>query len=602
MDALVYPDDHENVDAPLTLPAIRLFVLERMLWVWGLLGGPVVAVVLIDDLLAGRYRAAAFYTAAYMFVVLSLLPRFLPYLGRSLLSLSALYLVGSHEIYNHGLDSAGSLFYFATVFFSCTLLGARVAIGLTLAALLSLCGFSYLYLVSTGDAAQYESLGAYLRGYCLPDVMSLALLSAMAISFLTFLLQNLDQSVRQSQIYLKEIARERNQLIQLIEERDQAEKQLQQAQKMEAVGQLAGGIAHDFNNLLQVVTAHTEIMLSNCEDGEPQREQLLEVRKASERAASLTRQMLAYSRQQVMAPKYLDMNALLHELAGMLHRVIPKHIETRFNPGENLGTVHADPVQLEQVFLNLCLNARDAMPDGGQLTISTEQVELEADWGGHASGLSNGSYVLIRVADSGIGMDSVQQEHLFEPFYTTKKTGEGTGLGLAMSYGIIKQHGGAILVESALGQGSEFITYLPCVDHAISAPEVELPSTVLRGTETILVAEDDEAVRTLLIGVLKSAGFSVISAVDGEEALVLFKEHKSDIDLLLFDVVMPRKGGPEACTEIREIHPNTRVLFMSGYAPEGLGGRFELGQNTGFIQKPYRMKELLERIREVLES
>lgn len=592
----------DKVDAPLTLPAIRLFVLERMLWVWGLLGGPAVAVILADDLLAGRYRAAAFYTVAYTFVVVSLLPRFLPYLGRTILALSALYLVGSHEVYNHGLDSAGTLFYFATIFFSCTLLGARVAIGITLAALLSLCLFSYHHLSVTGGLSGYDGVGHYLRGYCLPDVMSLALLSAMAVSFLTYLLQNLDHSVRQSQAYMQEIARERNQLIQLIEERDQAEKQLQQAQKMEAVGQLAGGIAHDFNNLLQVVTAHTEIMLSNCDEKAPEREQLLEVRKASERAASLTRQMLAYSRQQVMSPKYLDMNALLKELAGMLHRVIPKHIETRFRPGESLGTVHADPVQLEQVFLNLCLNARDAMPDGGKLTLSTEQVEVKGEWGAHESGLSNGTYVLIRVADTGIGMDDLQLEHLFEPFYTTKGTGEGTGLGLAMSYGIIKQHGGAILVESTQGKGSVFATYLPCVDHAVSAPEVELPTTIPRGTETILVAEDDEAVRTLLISVLKSAGFSVIPAVDGEEALSLFKEHKSEIDLLLFDVVMPRKGGPEACTEIREMAPHTRVLFMSGYAPEGLGGRFELGQNTGFIQKPYRMKELLERIRDVLES
>lgn len=596
------PDVEEKVDAPLTLPAIRLFVLERMLWVWGLVGAPAVAVILVDDLVAGYYYAAAFYTLAYLLVIISLLPRFLPYLGRSALALSALYLVGSHEVYHHGLDSAGTLFYFGAVFFSCALLGARVALTVTAVALMSLCGLSYRYLAVSGNLVEYEGMGAFLRDYCLPDVMSLAILSVMAISFLSYLLQNLDHSVRQSQIYLKEIARERNQLIELIEARDQAEKQLQQAQKMEAVGQLAGGIAHDFNNLLQVVTAHTEIMLSNCEEGASERDQLLEVRKASERAAALTRQMLAYSRQQVMTPKYLDMNALLQELVGMLHRVIPKHIETRFTPGQKLGTVHADPVQLEQVFLNLCLNARDAMPDGGRLTITTEQVELNEEWGGHASGLTNGSYVRIRVADTGIGMDSVQQERLFEPFYTTKDTGEGTGLGLAMSYGIVKQHGGAILVESAQGKGAEFVTYLPCVDHVLSAPEIELPSTVPRGTETILVAEDDEAVRMLLIGVLKRAGFSVISAVDGEEALTLFREHESAIDLLLFDVVMPRKGGPEACTEIREINPQTRVLFMSGYAPEGLGGRFELGQNTGFIQKPYRMKELLSRIREVLDS
>ncbi len=587
---------------PLSLPDIRLYVLERMLLVWGLLGAPIVAIVAIDDIAAGRFGAATFYVSCYAAILFCLLPSLLPYFLRSTIPLLVLYVVGSFEIYHHGLNSSGSLFYFASIMFSCILIGAGAATVVTVTTLASLCGYSYIFAMGQPLATQYSSFFKFLHVECLPDVVSLSLLSAMAISFLSILLKNLEKSVQTSGEYLEEIARERNHLIQLIEERDQAETQLQQAQKMEAVGQLAGGIAHDFNNLLQVVTAHTEILLTNTTHGSQEQDHLQAVRKAADRAASLTRQMLAYSRQQVMAPKYLNLNTLVEEITGMLSRVIPENIRTHFVPADELGTVHADPVQLEQVLLNLSLNARDAMPDGGTLTLATENVDLDMDFVANHSEFAPGPFVRVCVVDTGIGMTEEQQVHVFEPFFTTKKLGEGTGLGLAMAYGIVKQHGGTMLVKSTPDSGSEFAIYLPRVAHAVSTTEKHVSAPAPQGSETILVAEDNEAVRSLLIVVLNNAGFTVLSAEDGEEALALFKEHKNDIDLLLFDVVMPRLGGREACESIRSFHPDMRVLFMSGYAPDGLNDRFEMGIKTAFIQKPYRTKQMLEKIREVLDN
>lgn len=586
----------------LSLPAIRLLVLERMLWIWGVLGGIIVAIVAVDDLAEGRYGASLFYVGVYAILILCLLPRPLPYLWRSMSPLAMLYVVGTHEIYNHGLNSAGGLFYYALILFTCILIGARAAVIATAAALLSLCGVSYGYMLGLPPGAQYTSLVAYLHVECLPDVVSLLLLSAMSITFLSLLLRSLECGVQNSQAYLSEIARERNRLVRLIEERDRAEQQLRQAQKMEAVGQLAGGVAHDFNNLLQVVSAHTEIMLGQLEPGTGHHAQLKEVKKASERAAALTRQLLAYSRQQVMAPVYLNLNELIDNLMNMVHRVIPESIETRFRPGPGLGTVHADPVQIEQVLLNLCLNARDAMPGGGRLTIETQNAYIDEEFLERHPGGEAGPYVLINVADTGVGMDLADKNHIFEPFYTTKTLGAGTGLGLAMAYGIVKQHNGLIHAFSEPGMGAVFKTYLPRVEHAAAVLERDSESPAAQGTETVLLAEDDEAVRELIIGVLESAGFTILPASDGEEAVGLFQAHQDTIDLLLFDIVMPRMGGREACEAIRTIHPATRVLFMSGYAAEGLQGRFELGKDTGFIQKPYRTQQLVEKVREMLDG
>lgn len=588
--------------ASLDVPAIRLVVLKRMCAIWALLGGIILAVVGIDDVLHGRYATAAFYTAAYVLVIFCLLPGLLPYALRSTVPVAALYAVGSFEIYLHGLNSAGNLFYYALILFSCILMGVRVAAVMTVVATLSMCLISYSFAARMNRMDTYSSVWSFFHLECLPDVVSLCLLSTMAITFLSLMLQNLERSVRTSREYLVEIGRERNQLIRIIEERDQVERQLRQAQRLEAVGQLAGGIAHDFNNLLQVVCAHTDILLRKSAPGSSDHEQLNEVRKASERAAALTRQLLAYSRQQVMTLEYLDLNALVREFTSMLHRLLPANIEIQFTPGDPLGTVHADPRQLDQVLMNLCLNARDAMASGGILRIETGNVTLDQEFVAHNPWAEAGSFVRVTVRDTGTGIDAAEQDRIFEPFYTTKKLGEGTGLGLSMAYGIVKQHQGLIHASNDPGAGARFQVYLPLVDHLAQPASVPSVLPVRRGAGTILVAEDDDSVRELIISVLEGAGYTVLPAEHGEKALALFSEHKNSVDLLLFDIMMPRMGGKEACRAIRAIEPAIRVLFMSGYAPEGLGGDLELGRRTAFIQKPYRTQELLERVRETLEA
>jgi signal transduction histidine kinase/CheY-like chemotaxis protein len=599
--AHAFPARGESLD----LPAIRLLVLERMLWVWSLFGGLIVAVVATDDLLGGRYRAAAFYAAAYVFVVICLMPRPFPYSLRSTLPLVMLFVVGSHEIYYHGLDSAGTLFYYALIIFTCILLGARAAAAVTLAAVAGLCGISYLYALRTLSGSEVRTFLDHLHVRCLPDVVSLGLLAAMSIAFLSLLLRSLERSVETSQAYLAEIAHERNQLVRIIDERDRVEKQLRQAQKMEAVGQLAGGIAHDFNNLLQVVSAHTEILLRRLAPESDHHRQLQEVRKASERAAALTRQLLAYSRQQVMTPVYLDLNTAVEDLLRMVHRILPEHIERKIDLAAGLGTVYADPGQIEQVLLNLILNARDAMPAGGTLTIQTQNTDIGTAAIADHSGLEPGPWVAVHVSDTGHGIAPADQDHIFEPFYTTKRIGEGTGLGLAMAYGIVKQHAGQILLSSKPHAGSTFTVYLPRVNQPVpapAAPEKEAPTREEKGTGTILLAEDDESVRELITSVLSDAGFAVFPARDGLEAVELFEKHRDTVDLLLFDVVMPRMGGREACETIRERAPALRTVFMSGYAPEGLNGRLKLDHQTGFIQKPYQTQELLAKVREMLDT
>lgn len=595
---------HTNPSATgsLDLPAIRLHVLRRMCSVWAMLGGLILAIVATDDLMHGRYGTVAFYTSAYALVVVCLMPQFLPYSARSIVPLLALYAVGSYEIFFHGLNSAGNLFYFALILFTCVLQGARAATFALVVSLVSMCVLTYSYHLRSPGSAEYASIGEFFHRQCLPDVVSLSLLASMAITFLSFLLSSLERSVEASQGYLAEIARERNHLIRLIEERDQVERQLRQAQKLEAVGQLAGGIAHDFNNLLQVVCAHTDILLRKAELGTSQHDQLNEIRKASERAAALTRQLLAYSRQQVMAPEYLDLNGLIVDFMSMLHRVIPEHIEIQLRPGADLGTVHADPRQLDQVLLNLCLNARDAMPMGGVITLETTNAVLDEAFAEQNPWAEPGAYVHVVVRDTGTGIGAAVQDHLFEPFFTTKKLGEGTGLGLSMAYGIVKQHGGFIHAQSEADAGAAFHVYLPLVDRPPQTLAPVLAAPPARGTETILLAEDDESVRDLIIGVLEGAGFTVIPAKNGAEAFSLFEAHQDRVDLLLFDIVMPRMGGKEACLAIRALRPEIRALFMSGYAPEGFTGQLALGKGTGFIQKPYRTQELLEKVRETLEA
>ena len=382
------------------------------------------------------------------------------------------------------------------------------------------------------------------------------------------------------------------------------EQQIRQSQKMEAIGQLAGGVAHDFNNILQTMMGNIEILLDNFKGDDEQRADLEEIDRGVERAAALTRQLLMFSRRQVMQPKMLDLNLIIEELLKMLRRVIGEDIRLEWVPGNPLGAVQADAGMMEQVLMNLCVNARDAMPHGGVLIIETQNVLTDAEYcQNHLEGVP-GRFVLLSVTDTGEGMDEETIEHIFEPFFTTKGPGKGTGLGLATVYGIVRQHGGMVDLYSEPGKGTTFKVYFPlCAQEAeASSPRVDVDVDVTGGNETILLAEDDAKVRELAERILKHAGYTVLAAEDGEKAVTLFKENADAVALLLLDVIMPNLGGHEAFEIIRGIHPGLPTLFSSGYSEQAVHTNFVLHEGLQLIQKPYTPNALLRKVREVLDS
>jgi len=386
------------------------------------------------------------------------------------------------------------------------------------------------------------------------------------------------------------------------QERARLEAQFRQAQKMEAVGRLAGGVAHDFNNLLTVILGYADEAVARLAAADPARADLLEIRRAGESAAALTRQLLAFSRQQVLAPAILDLNAVLAPLEGMLARLLGADVEVRLRLAPSLGRVEADANQLEQVVMNLAVNARDAMPDGGRLTIETADVELDDAYAEQHVGVEPGPYVMLAISDDGCGMDAATRERLFEPFFTTKEGGRGTGLGLATVYGIVKQSGGHIWIYSEPGQGTTFRVYLPRVEGAAPAPRREAPAPAAGGGETVLVVEDQEALRQLLARLLTAAGYRVLTAANGVEALRASAAHDGAVHLVLTDVVMPEMGGLELTASLRARHPGLRVLFMSGYTEEAVARHGVLDPARNFLGKPFTAADLARRVRELLDG
>ncbi|HEV8124480.1 MAG TPA: response regulator [Gemmatimonadales bacterium] len=381
-----------------------------------------------------------------------------------------------------------------------------------------------------------------------------------------------------------------------VTDRNEMEARLRQGAKMEAVGRLAGGIAHDFNNLLTAILGSAELLALDLEDVGSAREDLEEIRKAATRAASLTHQLLAFSRRQVLNPKTLDLNTVIEGTRRMLARLIGEDIEliTRSHP--RLGRVRADPTQLEQILLNLAINSRDAMPEGGTLIISTENADAPAEWKDPPP-----ACVALVMTDTGNGMSEHTRGHLFEPFFTTKDIGKGTGLGLATVYGIVKQSGGYITVESAPGNGTAIRIYLPRVDAPLDSTTTGPGlGTAARGSETILLVEDEVSVRRLARRVLLSKGYVVLEAANGQEALRLVSEHTGPLDLVLTDVVMPGMSGPEMAERLSREQPGLRVLYMSGYADEAIGRHGVLETGVQFLQKPFTPQDLAQRVREVL--
>ncbi len=387
-----------------------------------------------------------------------------------------------------------------------------------------------------------------------------------------------------------------------ITERKCLEQQFRHSQKMEAVGRLAGGVAHDFNNLLTIITGYGQLLQRNLEPGSSLRGYAEEVLKSGERAAALTRQLLAFSRRQEFSPRGLDLNALVYNTENMLHRLIGEDIELVTVLPAGLGMARGDHGQIEQVIFNLAVNARDAMPNGGHLTLETANVELDETFAHGHIPIKPGPYVMLAVTDTGCGMDAPTQAHIFEPFFTTKEPGKGTGLGLATVYGIVKQHGGNIWVYSEIGQGTTFKIYLPRVETgAAKVEESGVVSRELRGSETILVAEDDQAVRSLVVRLLRSMGYWVLEASRVDEAQMVCLRHKGPVHLLLTDVVMPHMSGRDLLEHIKPLRPDIRVLFTSGYTEETLRRR-EMERDAAFLQKPFTEEALARKVRDVLDA
>ncbi len=390
-----------------------------------------------------------------------------------------------------------------------------------------------------------------------------------------------------------------------VTERRALEQQLRQSQKMEAVGRLAGGIAHDFNNLLMVISGYSEFLLDRVGPNPALRGPAQEISSAAQRASSLTRQLLAFSRKQMLAPKILDLNGVVTENLKMLTRVIGEDIDLVMVPAPTLGAVRADAGQIEQVIINLAVNARDAMPSGGKLVIETANTTLDEEHARLLSPLQSGDYVLLTISDTGFGMDAETQSHIFEPFFTTKGT-KGTGLGLSTVYGIVKQSGGYIWVASEPGKGTSFKIYLPRVAERAETPAVVVPpedeASIEPGTETILLAEDEANLRYLARQFLEKQGYRVIEAADGTAAMQIAVAHEGVIHLLLTDVIMPGMNGRELAQRISEIRPQTKILYMSGYTENVIGHNGTLDAGVRLLQKPFTLRDLKGKVREVLDS
>ena len=377
------------------------------------------------------------------------------------------------------------------------------------------------------------------------------------------------------------------------------EEQFRQSQKLEAVGRLAGGVAHDFNNLLTVISGYTELLIRDLKDSPGLLEFAQEIQQATSRAAGLTAQLLAFSRRQISQPRIVDLNSVVSSSMRLLRRLIGEDIEIISRLDPDLGRIKADPVHIDQLILNIAVNARDAMTNGGKLTIETANTPLDADYAGRHIGVAPGPYCMLAISDTGIGMDAATRSRIFEPFFTTKEAGKGTGLGLSIVYGIVKQNSGEIMVYSEPGKGTTFKIYFPAVEAAPEIPGRE-DQAQARGSETILLCEDDEAIRKLVHKMLARQGYHVLETETPEQALDLLRQRSEAADLLLTDLVMPRMSGLDLAQAVRDLRPGTKVVYMSGYTDSHVSHNWVLGPDTAFLQKPFTAADLSQKVREVL--
>jgi nitrogen-specific signal transduction histidine kinase/CheY-like chemotaxis protein len=387
-----------------------------------------------------------------------------------------------------------------------------------------------------------------------------------------------------------------------VSERKRLEEQLIQAQRMEAVGRLSGGIAHDFNNLLTAMIGYCDLALEDIGASDPLKGTIEEIRKAGTRAADLTKQLLAFSRKQILRPRIIDLNAVIAALTGMLERLIGEDIRLVTRLDQSLGRINADPGQMEQVIMNLCLNSRDAMPNGGEVILSTTNLDVGADFTMDGAVLPEGAYASLTVSDTGVGMDEETQAHVFEPFYTTKHPGKGTGLGLSTVYGIVKQSGGHIRFTSAPGRGTSFEVIFPrTVERRQDAQAVDVEKR-LTGAETVLLVEDEPIIRRMMQETLEKSGYTVVTAASAEEALYVTGTHGGRIHLVILDLVLPGMSGMGLGERLKEIMAGTRIMYISGYAGEAVAHQGKLPADAAFLQKPFPPTALLSKVREVLDN
>jgi two-component system cell cycle sensor histidine kinase/response regulator CckA len=391
-------------------------------------------------------------------------------------------------------------------------------------------------------------------------------------------------------------------LIQDLTETKRLERQFYQSQKMEAVGRLAAWVGHDLNNILSVILGHCELGRNQFEAAHPAAHNLVQIRRAAERASSLTRQLLAFSRQQMIQPRVLNLNEVIHSLTTMLSRMIGEDVVLSFIPTEPLGSILADVGQVEQVLMNLVVNARDAMPAGGSIIIETRETELDENYARRHAAAIPGPYVMLSVTDTGCGMDESTKSRIFEPFFTTKEVGKGTGLGLSTVYGVVKQHGGYVWVYSEVGKGTTFKVYFPRLSNEPESLGPRAEKDAVGGSETILVVEDEEELRKVTGTLLESAGYKVLQAESPQQALALVRKYGAAIDLLLTDVVMPKMSGVELSSQVRQAHPSVKLLYMSGYAGELVAQHGLDRSKTQLIEKPFTRAKLLRKLREVLDE
>jgi len=388
-----------------------------------------------------------------------------------------------------------------------------------------------------------------------------------------------------------------------VTDRKRIEEQFLQAQKMEAVGRFAAGVSHDLNNLLTAIIAYSDLLTDSLAEYDDLQTYVQEIREAVDKASGLTKQLVSFSRKQVLQPRLLDMNTVVASMEGMLRRLISEDIELVSMLAPDIGLVRADKGQLEQIVLNLAVNARDAMEQGGQLTIETANVNLDATYAGLHMDVTPGPHVMLAVSDSGCGMDEDTRSHMFEPFFTTKEQEKGTGLGLSTVFGIVKQHKGHIWVYSEPGQGTTLKIYFPKIMEEFETTEEDQVSIgALGGTETVLVVEDDEGVRKAVREILRKSGYKILSAHEPGEAILVAEQHTGLIHLMLSDVVMPRMSGPDLAERLNPWHPEMKILYVSGYADNAIVHHGILDKGLAFLQKPFALEELLQKVRQVLDS